>query len=61
MLNEKECSVMQIQILDEKTYWTKRNVYLVMDDKLDWLRVFVKKVCGKNPNINCSCKKVKYE
>lgn len=61
MLEEKECSVMQIQFLDEKTYWTKRNIYLVMDDDLDWVHVYLKKVCGKSPHINCSCKKVKYE
>lgn len=27
-----KCSVMQIQVLDEKTYWLRRNIYLNMDE-----------------------------
>lgn len=61
MLNEeKECSVMQIQILDSKGYCVKHSVFLVMDWDLDWLNVYLKKVCGKQPNVLCTCKRVKY-
>lgn len=62
MLNEeKECSVMQIQILDNETYWVKRTIFLVMDWDLDWLNVYMQKICGKFPNIHCTCRMVKYE
>lgn len=59
-LEEKECAVMQIQYLDEKTYWLNRSVFIVMDETLDWVHVYLNKVCGKYPHINCSCRKVKY-
>lgn len=61
MLNEeKESLVMQIQILDEDSYWTRRTVFLVMDDKLDWEHAYLNKVCGKYSKIFPTCKKVKY-
>ena len=60
MIEECESSVMQIQILDEQSRWTGRSVFLIMDDELDWLHIYLKTVCGKAPNVNCSCKKVKY-
>lgn len=61
MIEEKECSVMQIQILDERTCWTKHSVFLVMDNALDWTYVYLNKICGKYPNILPTCKKVKYD
>ena len=61
MLEEKECSVMQVQCLDSKQYWAKRSVFIVMDSTLDWVHVYLNKVCGKQPHINCSCRKVKYD
>lgn len=60
MLEEKESSVMQVQLLDESTYWAKHSVFLVMENELDWLHVYLKLVCGKYPHVNCSCRKVKY-
>ena len=61
MMEEKECSVMQIQILDEKTYWTKQSVFIVMDNELDWVHAYLNMVCGKYPNILPTCKKVRYD
>lgn len=61
MIEEYESSVMQIQILDEQNCWTGRSIFLIMDDELDWLHVYLKTfLYGKVPNVNCSCKKVKY-
>ena len=30
-----KCSVMQIQVLDENTYWLRRNIYLNMDENFN--------------------------
>lgn len=61
MLNEeKETSIMQIQLLDEETYWMKRSVFLVMDSELDWVHAYWNKVCGKYPNLNATIRKVKH-
>ena len=57
---DNECAVMQIQVLDKNTYWSKRTIFINMDNDLDWVHVYLKKVCGKFPYINCSCRKVKY-
>lgn len=60
MIEEHESSVMQIQILDEQNCWVVRSVFLIMDDELDWIHVYLKTFYDKVPNVNCSCKKVKY-
>lgn len=61
MLNkENECSVMRIQVLNEKGYDNKRNIFLLMDDKFNWPNTFMKKVYGKYSYTYSTSKKVKY-
>lgn len=60
MIEEHESSVMQIQILDEAENKVVESIFLIMDDELDWLHMYLKTFYGKVPNVNCSCKKVKY-
>lgn len=60
MIEEHESSVMQIQILDEDGSKVVESVFLIMDDELDWLHMYLKTFYGKVPNVNCSCKRVKY-
>lgn len=61
MLNkENECSVMRIQVLDEKGCDNKRNIFLLMDGKFNWPNTFMKKVYGKYSQTYSTIKKVKY-
>ena len=44
MYTVNNCSVMQVQCLDENGYWIKRSVFVVSDDFNEFFKIYQKKI-----------------